>query len=104
MTSKKPVPTESMVEARMIPMSLLRIERLVRTFKTPPARRGEHDMAWAGNYLPGPTVICRGRGNAGYRGMAVGYPERVSLAFDTQEMNLRLIWRGEFATVNHGRF
>jgi len=50
------------------------------------------------------AVICRGRGNAGYRGMAVGYPERISLAFDTQEMNLRLLWKGDFATVNHGSF
>ncbi|MCH8044432.1 MAG: hypothetical protein IID44_12005 [Planctomycetes bacterium] len=50
------------------------------------------------------TVICRGRGNAGYRGIAVGYPQRVSLAFDSQEMNLRLIWKGDFATVNEGRF
>ena len=50
------------------------------------------------------TVICRGRGNAGYRGIAVGYPQRVSLAFDSQEMNLRLLWKGDFATVNEGRF
>jgi mono/diheme cytochrome c family protein len=50
------------------------------------------------------TVICRGRGNAGYRGIAVGYPERVSLAFDSQEMNLRMLWKGDFATSNEGRF
>jgi len=50
------------------------------------------------------TLICRGRGNAGYRGIAVGYPERVSLAFDSEEMNLRLLWKGDFATVNHGSF
>jgi len=50
------------------------------------------------------TVICRGRGNAGYRGIAVGYPERVSLAFDSQEMNLRLLWKGDFASVNNGSF
>lgn len=50
------------------------------------------------------TVICRGRGNAGYRGIAVGYPRRVSLAFDSQEMNLRLLWKGDFATVNDGSF
>ena len=50
------------------------------------------------------AVICRGRGTAGYRGLGVGYPERISLAFDTQEMNLRLLWKGEFATVDNGRF
>lgn len=50
------------------------------------------------------TLICRGRGTAGYRGMGIGYPERISLAFDTQEMNLRLLWKGEFATVDDGRF
>ena len=50
------------------------------------------------------TVICRGRGNAGYRGIAVGFPERVSLAFNSEEMNLRLLWKGDFATVNHGSF
>ena len=50
------------------------------------------------------TMICRGRGNAGYRGIAVGYPERVSLAFDSEEMNLRLLWKGDFVTVNDGSF
>lgn len=50
------------------------------------------------------AVICRGRGTAGYRGLAVGYPERISLAFDTQEMNLRLLWKGEFTNVDNGRF
>ena len=50
------------------------------------------------------TLICRGRGNAGYRGIAVGYPNRISLAFDSVEMNLRLLWKGEFATVNNGSF
>ena len=50
------------------------------------------------------TVMCRGRGTAGYRGIGVGYPERISLAFDSEEMALRLLWKGEFATVNHGSF
>ena len=50
------------------------------------------------------TVICRGRGNAGYRGIAVGYPGRISLAFDSLEMNLRLMWKGDFASVNNGSF
>ncbi|MGI9244333.1 MAG: hypothetical protein ACR2RV_26275, partial [Verrucomicrobiales bacterium] len=50
------------------------------------------------------TVMCRGRGTAGYRGIGVGYPERISLAFDSEEMALRLLWKGEFASVNNGSF
>lgn len=50
------------------------------------------------------TVICRGRGVGSYRTIGVGYPERISLAFDTEEMNLRMMWKGEFANVNHGSF
>jgi mono/diheme cytochrome c family protein len=49
--------------------------------------------------------MCRGRSPvAGYRGIAVGYPERVNLAFDSGEMALRMLWRGEFANVDHGSF
>jgi mono/diheme cytochrome c family protein len=49
--------------------------------------------------------ICRGRGSAaGFRGIGVGYPERVNLAFDATEMSLRLLWRGEFANVDNGSF
>ncbi|MGK0190622.1 MAG: mono/diheme cytochrome c family protein, partial [Verrucomicrobiales bacterium] len=50
------------------------------------------------------TVMCRGRGTAGYRAIGVGYPERISLAFDTEEMALRQLWKGEFASINHGSF
>ncbi len=51
------------------------------------------------------AVICRGRGTvAGFRGIGVGYPERISLAFDSEEMSLRLLWRGEFAEVDNGTF
>ena len=50
------------------------------------------------------TVMCRGRGTAGYRGIGVGYPERISLAFDSEEMALRMLWKGEFASIGHGRF
>ncbi|MCB1092820.1 MAG: hypothetical protein KDL87_14890, partial [Verrucomicrobiae bacterium] len=51
------------------------------------------------------TVMCRGRGsNAGFRGIGVGYPERISLAFDTEEMALRLLWKGEFANIDNGSF
>ncbi|MCH7920357.1 MAG: hypothetical protein IIC50_20540 [Planctomycetes bacterium] len=48
------------------------------------------------------AVMCRGRGPAGYRGIAVGYPEGVSLAFDSEQMNLRFLWKGDFANINHG--
>jgi mono/diheme cytochrome c family protein len=49
--------------------------------------------------------LCRGRSPvAGYRGIAVGYPERVNLTFDSGEMALRMLWRGEFANVDHGSF
>ncbi len=48
--------------------------------------------------------ICRGRGTAGFRGIGVGYPERISLAFDSEEMALRQLWKGEFANVDLGSF
>lgn len=48
--------------------------------------------------------ICRGRGPAGYRGIAVGYPERISLAYSSEEMSLRMLWKGEFANVDIGSF
>ena len=50
------------------------------------------------------TVMCRGRGTAGYRGIGVGYPERISLAFDSEQMALRQIWKGDFASINPGNF
>ncbi len=50
------------------------------------------------------TIMCRGRGTAGYRGIGVGYPERISLAFDSEQMALKQIWKGEFAHINHGSF
>lgn len=48
--------------------------------------------------------IVRGRGTAGFRGIGVGYPQRLNLAFDSQEMALRLLWKGPFADINHGSF
>lgn len=48
--------------------------------------------------------ICRGRGTAGFRGIGVGYPERLNLAFDSEEMALRELWKGEFANVDLGSF
>lgn len=48
--------------------------------------------------------IVRGRSPVGYRGIAVGYPERLNLVFDSDEMALRQLWKGEFANVNFGSF
>ena len=48
--------------------------------------------------------ICRGHGPAGYRGIAVGYPERLNLAFDSEEMTLRQLWKNDFANVDLGSF
>ncbi len=48
--------------------------------------------------------ICRGRSPVGYRGIGVGYPERINLAFDSEEMALRQLWKGEFANVDLGSF
>ena len=50
------------------------------------------------------TELCRGRSSIGYRGIGVGYPERISLAFDSEEMALRQLWKGEFANVDLGSF
>lgn len=50
------------------------------------------------------TEICRGQSPVGYRGIGVGYPERIHLAFDAGEMALRQLWKGEFASVDSGSF
>ncbi len=50
------------------------------------------------------TLMCRGRGPASYRGIGVGYPGRISLVFDSEEMALRQLWKGEFANVDNGSF
>lgn len=50
------------------------------------------------------TEICRGQSPVGYRGIGVGYPERINLAFDSGEMALRQLWKGDFASVDSGHF
>lgn len=50
------------------------------------------------------TEICRGRSPAGYRGIAVGHVEGIHLAFDSEEMALRQLWKGEFVNINFGSF
>ena len=48
--------------------------------------------------------ICRGRSPIGYRGIGVGYPERINLTFDSEEMALRQLWKGDFVNVDLGSF
>ena len=48
--------------------------------------------------------MCRGRSSIGYRAIAVGYPERISLSFNSEEMSLRQLWKGEFADIDFGSF
>jgi mono/diheme cytochrome c family protein len=51
------------------------------------------------------AIICRGRGTvAGFRAIGVGYPEKISLVFDSEQMSLRMLWRGEFADADTGSF
>ena len=50
------------------------------------------------------TEICRGQSPVGYRGIGVGYPGRINLAFDSGEMALRQLWKGDFASVDSGHF
>ena len=43
----------------------------------------------------------RGRSNvAGFRGIAVGYPEGLSYAFNAQNGSLSALWKGEFISIN----
>ena len=50
------------------------------------------------------TEICRGQSPVGYRGFAVGYPTAINLAFDSEQMSLRMLWKGEFVDVDLGSF
>lgn len=45
----------------------------------------------------GEAVVYRGKlWEAGFRALAAGYPERINLAFDAEELRLSLLWRGRF--------
>ncbi len=45
----------------------------------------------------------RGRSSvAGYRGIAVGFPEKLSYAFNAETGALSALWRGDFIQVNRG--
>lgn len=45
----------------------------------------------------------RGRSTvAGYRGIAVGFPEKLNYAFNAETGTLSAVWRGDFVRVNRG--
>jgi mono/diheme cytochrome c family protein len=45
--------------------------------------------------------IYRGRSSvAGYRGIAVGFPQKINLAFNAETMNLTSFWKGKFVNVS----
>ena len=49
------------------------------------------------------TRTYRGRSTvAGYRGIAVGFPEKLNYAFNAETGALSAIWRGDFVRVNRG--
>ncbi|HZZ79040.1 MAG TPA: c-type cytochrome [Gemmataceae bacterium] len=49
------------------------------------------------------THTYRGRSNvAGYRGIAVGFPEKLNYAFNAETGTLSAIWRGDFINVDRG--
>jgi len=57
--------------------------------------RKNHELA-----IGGETIVYRGRLNhAGYRGIAVGHPERAHLAFDAENIRYALLWKGRFLDV-----
>lgn len=56
------------------------------------------------------VMLRRSYPGIGKRGIGVGYPSRVNLAFDAEQMRLALIWKGKFAdpggvwrSQGHGR-
>lgn len=48
--------------------------------------------------------LVRGQNSIGYRSIAVGYPERLNLVFESDEMALRLLWKDSFVDKNFGKF
>ena len=48
----------------------------------------------------GRAIIYRNKlWEAGFRGIAVGHPEHMNMAFDAESMRLALIWKGDFLNV-----
>ena len=53
--------------------------------------------------VDGQTQTYRGRSRvAGFRGIAVGFPERLSYAFNAETGSIAAIWQGDFIGVNWG--
>lgn len=49
----------------------------------------------------GEAVVYRGKlWEAGFRGIATGYPGQLNAAFDAEEMRLALLWKGRFLNVS----
>ncbi len=49
----------------------------------------------------GEAVVYRGKlWEAGFRGIATGYPGQVNAAFDAEDMRLALVWKGRFLNVS----
>ena len=49
----------------------------------------------------GEAVVYRGKlWEAGFRGIATGYPGQLNAAFDAEEMRLALVWKGRFLNVS----
>ncbi|MEE8467369.1 MAG: hypothetical protein V3T22_02880, partial [Planctomycetota bacterium] len=45
----------------------------------------------------GEAVVYRGKlRDAGFRGIAVGFPERIHAAYDAEELRLAVLWKGRF--------
>ncbi len=54
-------------------------------------------------FVTGATRTYRGRSSvAGYRGIAVGFPDKLSYAFNAETGTLSAIWRGDFVRVDRG--
>lgn len=49
----------------------------------------------------GQAIVYRGKfWEAGWRGIAVGYPDGVNLCFDAEQVRLALLWKGQFLDVS----
>lgn len=54
-------------------------------------------------YVTDTARTYRGRSSvAGYRGIAVGFPQKLSYAFNAETGTLSALWRGEFVRVDRG--
>ena len=66
-------------------------QRLPRGLNVPPVELQTKDQ----------VKIYRGRSSvAGFRGIAIGFPEGLNMAFDAEFMNYTTFWKGKFVQVN----